>query len=544
VAAKEPSRGAATRRPRLRDLRVRTKLVVISGTGIVAVLVVALVGVVGLGRVNGRAHDLAHIGKILRDVAELRDNEGDMRVNVQVLASAHGAAEVKAALADVKDSDGVIDGTAAGLRAEITATRDKKLITDFAGFLDGLQAWRQIRDAQLVPAVQAGDNALAHRVLVGPMTKADDAFAAPLDAASGRISGEVTPDAKAASSTYSQSRLLIIAILLAAVLLVGLLSLAISRLITGPLARVSGVLKGLADGDLTGAARVDSRDELGDMAGALDTALASLRTAIGGLGDSAGALTSAAAELSDHNDQIAASAHETSANAESASAAAAAINANVGSVATGAAQMTAAIDEIARNATDAAGVTNQAVRSAGDASAAMAKLDESSSEINAVIKMINGIADQTSLLALNATIEAARAGEAGKGFAVVASEVKELAQETARATEDVARRVHAIRSDASAAAEAITAITAVIEQVNQYTTTIAAAVEEQTASTGAMSDSIGAAAVSSQRIAETMAGVSAAAITTSNGSAGNRMATSELARMAAELNQLVATFRY
>ena len=407
-----------------------------------------------------------------------------------------------------------------------------------------MQAWRQIRDAQLVTAVQAGDSALAHRVIVGPMTKADDAFAAPLDAASERVTGKLAPDARAASSTYSDSRLLIIAILVGAVLLVVLLSLAISRLITGPLTRVSGVLKGLADGDLTGAVRIESRDELGEMAGALDTALASLRRAIGGLGDSAGALTSAAGELSDHNEEIAASADQTSAHAESASAAAAAINASVGSVATGAAQMTAAIDEIARNATDAAGVTTQAVRSAADASAAMAKLDESSSEINAVIKMINGIADQTSLLALNATIEAARAGEAGKGFAVVASEVKELAQETARATEDVARRVHAIRSDASAAADAITAITAVIEQINQYTTTIAAAVEEQTASTGAMSDSIGEAAVSSERIAETMAGVSAAAITTSNGSAGNRTATTELARMAAELNQLVATFRY
>ncbi|MFN8192797.1 MAG: methyl-accepting chemotaxis protein [Nocardioidaceae bacterium] len=113
----------------------------------------------------------------------------------------------------------------------------------------------------------------------------------------------------------------------------------------------------------------------------------------------------------------------------------------------------------------------------------MAELGNSSAEIGNVIKVINSIAEQTNLLALNATIEAARAGEAGKGFAVVANEVKELAQETAKATEDIGHRISAIQSDTENAVTAITEISAIIAQINDTQTTIASAVEEQTATT-------------------------------------------------------------
>src|SRR4029079_181014 len=137
----------------------------------------------------------------------------------------------------------------------------------------------------------------------------------------------------------------------------------------------------------------------------------------------------------------------------------------------------------------------------------MARLGESSTAIGNVVKVITSIAEQTNLLALNATIEAARAGDAGKGFAVVASEVKDLAQETARATEDISRRVDAIQSDTTNAVEAIAEISRIIAKINDYQVTIASAVEEQTATTGEMSRSVGDAANGTSEIAQTISEV-------------------------------------
>ena len=165
-------------------------------------------------------------------------------------------------------------------------------------------------------------------------------------------------------------------------------------------------------------------------------------------------------------------------------------------------------------------------------------------EVSAVVSIITAIAEQTNLLALNATIEAARAGEAGKGFAVVANEVKELAQETAKATEDIARRVEAIQGDTSGAVAAIGRISEVIGQINDYQLTIASAVEEQTATTNEMSRSVGEAADGSGQIATNIGGVSGAADATNEALGQTRIAVEELARMAAELRTTVSRFSY
>ncbi len=146
-----------------------------------------------------------------------------------------------------------------------------------------------------------------------------------------------------------------------------------------------------------------------------------------------------------------------------------------------------------------------------ETNATVSSLGESSAEIGNVVKVITSIAEQTNLLALNATIEAARAGEAGKGFAVVANEVKELAQETARATEDIARRVEAIQSDTTGAVDAINRISAIIERINDFQTTISSAVEEQTATTAEMSRNATEASTGAVQIAKNIAGVAQAA---------------------------------
>ena len=225
------------------------------------------------------------------------------------------------------------------------------------------------------------------------------------------------------------------------------------------------------------------------------------------------------------------------------SAAAEQVARSVETVSAGSEQMGVSIREISENASEAARVAAEAVSVTAATSATMGKLGDSSAEIGNVIKVITSIAEQTNPLALNATIEAARAGDAGKGFAVVASEVKDLAQETARATEDISRRVEAIQADTGGAVAAIAEISAVIERISEFQTTIASAVEEQTATTAEMNRSVGEAATGVGEIAQNITGVAEAARLTSEGVTETQQATAELARMSTELSSLVSGFR-
>jgi methyl-accepting chemotaxis protein len=205
--------------------------------------------------------------------------------------------------------------------------------------------------------------------------------------------------------------------------------------------------------------------------------------------------------------------------------------------------MGASIKEIAKNATEAARIATSAVKTAETTTLTVSKLGESSTEIGQVIKVITSIAQQTNLLALNATIEAARAGEAGKGFAVVANEVKELAKETAKATEDISRKIEAIQGNTQAAVDAIASISTVINQINDISNTIATAVEEQNATTNEMSRNASHAASSSGEITSNIAGVAQAAESTSRGAADTQKEAQQLVETSRELRLLVDQFK-
>jgi methyl-accepting chemotaxis protein len=250
-------------------------------------------------------------------------------------------------------------------------------------------------------------------------------------------------------------------------------------------------------------------------------------------------VASAAEELNATAQQMSANAEETSAQANVVTTGAEQVNKNLQTVATGSEEMGVSIREIAKNAHESAKIATGAVRVAEETTQIVGKLGDSSTEIGQVIKVITSIAQQTNLLALNATIEAARAGEAGKGFAVVANEVKELAKQTAKATEDISRKIEAIQADTKNAVGAIGQISGVIKQVNDISNTIATAVEEQNATTNEMARNVSEAARGSSEISTNIAGVAEAAKSTTNGAADSLKAAQSLAKMSSELRELV-----
>jgi methyl-accepting chemotaxis protein len=257
------------------------------------------------------------------------------------------------------------------------------------------------------------------------------------------------------------------------------------------------------------------------------------------VGDNARGLNAASEELSAVAQQMTAAAEETSAQATGVSAASEQVSRNVQAVAAGSEEMSASIREIAKNAADAARVASQAVNVASATNVTMEKLGESSADIGKVVRVITSIAQQTKLLALNATIEAARAGEAGKGFAVVANEVKELAKETAKATEEISGKVETIQSDTRSAVMAIGQIGSIINQINDIQNSIASAVEEQTATTNEISRSVAEGARGTNEIATNITHVAQAARETSTGASKSLRSAQALAQMASELEKLV-----
>jgi len=251
-------------------------------------------------------------------------------------------------------------------------------------------------------------------------------------------------------------------------------------------------------------------------------------------------LGAAATELAATSSQMTTTAGDTSQQATELAATSVQVNAHVSAVAAGTEQMAESIREISKSASEAAQVASQAVSATNQTNGIVAKLGDSSTEIGKVIKVISSVAEQTKLLALNATIEAARAGEAGKGFAVVANEVKELAKETARATEDIEARIRAIQNDTGAAISAISQISTVIHRVYDISTTIAGAVEEQTATTKEMNRNVVEAAAGTHGMADNVSLLAQGAQQTADAAKGCNAAANDLARIAVRLKELVA----
>jgi methyl-accepting chemotaxis protein len=524
----------------VRDRRVKTKIV--SAVAVVAVIAAA-VGVFAvswLARMNDEVSGVYEQNLQTQAVALLRNAVNrtwlDARDEFLALDPAGKAAKQEALTADESQVANALND----LRGFALQPDEQSAASDFstawAGYLSLLHN-------DLVPVSAHNDFTTLAAIRDAKLTPLAKAIRAALDTlAKDVIQASAARKARASADYHSARNLTVV--LLAIGLLVGVaLGLGIARLITVPLQRCVAALQSIGSGDLAARADVASRDELGDLARTLNTTAGAVGGMVREIAANAEQLASASGEMSATAAQLSSSAEQTAAQAGGVSRTAGEVSHSVQTVSAGTEQMSASIREIASNASDAAQVAASATQLAERTNAGVSRLGESSSQIGNVVALITSIAEQTNLLALNATIEAARAGDAGKGFAVVASEVKDLAQETARATEDIAARVAAIQQETTGAVSAIGEIVNVIGTINDYTATIASAVEEQTATTAEIGRSVQEAATGSTTIAETISGVAEAAGAVTRGASDTQQTAATLAQMASTMQRLTSTYR-
>ncbi len=535
----------------LRNARIGTRLTTLVVLFVTALAALCTVGVVQLSAAVRAQATLTSTGTL----------QGHAREAVGRLADLNGwqnayafqvATQGPAAALDTAQNRKVFLEVAAAARADLA---------DLGQVLEGRPAsWRDLYatvttayedfmavDDRIVSLYRTGgaaDRAVANQLVdvdeVAVYTRGSRAAVALAEAVDAE---QKRTQAAAAADGRFATRLMLVSGVLAA--LGGAVSaLVVSASVRRPLRALRDRLADIARGeaDLTRRLPLAGRDELTEVSGLFNDFVENVARTVRVVRDAAGTLAAAAEELSATSGSIAASSAETTSQAAVVADASRAVGSSVAAFSSAATELGASIGEISQNATEAARVALDAVETADRTTATIERLGHSSAEIGSVVELIQGVAAQTNLLALNATIEAARAGDAGRGFAVVAAEVKDLAGETARATRDISERIDQIQAETAEAVAAIGEIARVISQVNDFQSSIAGAVEEQTATAAQMSQTVRAAADGSRDITTNIDGVARAARTTDVSLTQARSATDDLARMSARLQTLVGRF--
>ena len=558
----------------LGNIRISTKMLSLIALLGAIMLAITLTGVLSLKQLSDATAEMELTGKEIRYAARLRQSVIALNgAEFQIAADPTGEN-----LAAAKRAVGEQRATIQDRLEKTKATADEEQ----ARLLTGVEEAYRTYERNLSGTVAAADrntgnvsiNEAQREVLAEALSSKADA--ALLDDAV-RAYVEYTNDkadrfSHEATEQYRISSLLMEVVAGAGILLgLGLGWLVSRNGIVGPIRNIVACLRRLAEGDLQVTVfGVGRRDEIGDIAAAaqvfrdnavervrLEEAQAAERAAKearaaaverliggfeGGVGEILRTVASAATELDSTAQSMAAIAEETSRQATASAAAAEQTSANVSTVAAASEEMTGSLQEISRQVVRSTGIAGQAVEQAGRTNDTVRGLAEAAGRIGEVVGLIQSIASQTNLLALNATIEAARAGEAGKGFAVVASEVKALANQTSRATEEIAAQIAAVQGATTSTVGAIEGIGGTIGTINEISSAIAAAVEEQNATTGEIARSVGQAAQGTGEISAGVLEVNDAA--TRTGEAATRVlgASRALSGQAEALRREVETF--
>ena len=547
---------------RLRDVAISGKVALAPGVVLCTLIGMALVAIVILGASKDRIRDLSE-GAFERYRLAAEANEataGAHTMLMRTLSVAANESDKKRIEVNLKTFTAALDVTQSaldGLKHHVGAN-DPAMQQIMASFKLYREATKQVLDVVV-------DDAATATMLMADAEAGFSSLVTQLRALKSSADAAQATTSRAALDAATRAIWLFLAILVTAAVLSIVATMLISRVIARPIKQLTHDMELLASGstDLEIAA-TGQRDEIGSMARAVEVfkqnaidakrldaeqkteqARKELRQAAveqhiaifeRGVRASLDMLASAATEMRATSQSMSATANETSRQAVAVAAGAERATVNVQTVASATEELSSSVSEIGRQVTQSARIAGQGVEQAGRTNATVGGLSAAAQKIGDVVKLISDIASQTNLLALNATIEAARAGDAGKGFAVVASEVKSLANQTAKATEEIASQVTAMQGATDAAVQAIQKITETITAINEVSTVIASAVEEQGAATQEIARNVQEAADGTGQVSSNIVGVNQAAAET--GTAAGHVLTS-----AAELGKQAETLR-